>query len=292
MAKKEQFVIQELQQNAVEEKLQFEKEVLSNIVMLPELKSYIPKLHPDEFVLLEANIRKDGCREPLVLWANEGKYVIVDGHNRYSICQAYKIPFRFEIKNFESLDDVKLWMLNNQLGKRNLTDAQRSYLRGKQYELEKLKRGRPQKKGENVSSFSKRQKTVDKLAEQHKVSDRTIKNDERYAKIIDRLSANYPELKWKILNQDVELPKTAISFLESLDETNFQKVAKFLAEGRNFKKIVKNYRNTKKINLNEDSPKAIDWDKVHKIYDLFTDAIKTKNEALLKEIIRMMRGLD
>lgn len=288
MAKKEQFVIRELQQNAVEEKLQFEKEVLSNIVVSPELKRYIPNLHPDEFVQLEVNIREDGCREPLVLWAHEGKYVIVDGHNRYAICQAYKIPFKFEIKNFDNIEDAKLWMLNNQLGKRNLTDAQKSYLRGKQYELEKLKQGRPQKKGENISPFPKHQKTVDRLAEQHKVSDRTIKNDERYAKMIDRLSTNYPELKWKILNQDVNLPKTAISFLENLDELTFQKVAKYLAEGREFKNIVKRLKQTTE---SDSTKQSFDWEMVNKIHDLLTDAIKTKNEDLLKEIVKMMKSI-
>src|SRR5580693_6189208 len=54
-----------------------------------EFQKLIPALLPDEYKLLEANIVRDGCREPLSVWND----VLVDGHNRYEICQRHSIKF-------------------------------------------------------------------------------------------------------------------------------------------------------------------------------------------------------
>ena len=51
--------------------------------------------------------------------------MIVDGHNRYAICRKHEIPFAIQEKNFSSRDDAMLWMLRNQLGRRNLNNYQR-----------------------------------------------------------------------------------------------------------------------------------------------------------------------
>ncbi|NCU32225.1 MAG: hypothetical protein EOM23_04675 [Candidatus Moranbacteria bacterium] len=84
-----------------------------------EFKKLIPPLSPDEFSILEKNILADGCRDPLVLWQG----FIVDGHNRYEICQKHSIQFKTETKEFENDSSVKVWMIDNQKGRRNLTDG-------------------------------------------------------------------------------------------------------------------------------------------------------------------------
>ncbi len=86
-----------------------------------ELKSLIPPLSDEEYLQLEENILADGCRDPLVVW-NE---TIVDGHNRYAICTKHNIPYKTINKDFESLAEVRIWMRNNQFGRRNLTDGWR-----------------------------------------------------------------------------------------------------------------------------------------------------------------------
>lgn len=93
-----------------------------NIVIDPEFKSIIPPLSNSERKQLEDNIRADGCREPLSLWGN----IIVDGHNRYEICTGLGINFSTISMDFTSREDAILWMLRNQLGRRNLTDFQRT----------------------------------------------------------------------------------------------------------------------------------------------------------------------
>ena len=87
----------------------------------PEFRDLIPPLNEEELKLLEASIVADGCESPLIVWNG----VIVDGHNRYAICRKHKIPFAIQEKNFSSRDDAMLWMLRNQLGRRNLNDYQR-----------------------------------------------------------------------------------------------------------------------------------------------------------------------
>ena len=87
----------------------------------PEFRDLIPPLNEEELKLLEASLVADGCESPLIVWNG----VIVDGHNRYAICRKHGIPFSIQEKNFSSRDDAMLWMLRNQLGRRNLNSYQR-----------------------------------------------------------------------------------------------------------------------------------------------------------------------
>lgn len=90
----------------------------------PEFRDLIPPLNEEELKLLEANLVADGCESPLIVWNG----VIVDGHNRYAICRKHDIPFSIQEKNFDTREEVMLWMLRNQLGRRNLNNYQRSEL--------------------------------------------------------------------------------------------------------------------------------------------------------------------
>lgn len=56
----------------------------------PEFKTLIRPLRKDEYLQLEVNLAVDGCREPIITWNN----IIIDGHNRYEICNRLHIPYR------------------------------------------------------------------------------------------------------------------------------------------------------------------------------------------------------
>lgn len=87
-----------------------------------ELKAWIDPLSPEEYAQLEANIRAEGCRDPIVVW---GDYIL-DGHNRYEICTRNNIAFSTVKKSgLVTKDDALVWMAQNQLGKRNLSDFTR-----------------------------------------------------------------------------------------------------------------------------------------------------------------------
>ena len=86
-----------------------------------EFRDLISPLDENERRILEDSIVTNGCEMPLVVWNG----IIVDGHNRYEICEKNKIPFAVEEKDFEGRDDAKLWIIENQLGRRNLNDYQK-----------------------------------------------------------------------------------------------------------------------------------------------------------------------
>ena len=94
---------------------------LYDLAVDPEFRDLIPPLNEEELKLLEESLVADGCESPLTVWNG----VIIDGHNRYAICRKHEIPFSIQEKNFSSRDDAMLWMLRNQLGRRNLNSYQR-----------------------------------------------------------------------------------------------------------------------------------------------------------------------
>ena len=96
-----------------------------NITVSEELKAYIDPLTPDEHEALERSLLAEGCRDALVLWGD----LLIDGHNRYGICQKHGIPFQtVQHPHFKSMDDVHLWMIDQHLGRRSVSDFQRGVL--------------------------------------------------------------------------------------------------------------------------------------------------------------------
>lgn len=116
--------------------------------ILKELEVLIPPLTSEEFKQLERNILEEGIRDPLVTWNG----ILVDGHNRYRIAKEYDIDFETVEKEFADMNAVKEWMVNNQLGRRNLPEFVRgellSYVRemrkieGKEKQLLTLNKGK------------------------------------------------------------------------------------------------------------------------------------------------------
>ena len=92
-----------------------------SIVVDKEFKSLIPPLTDEEYAGLEESILQEGCRDALIVWGD----TLIDGHNRFEICTRHNIPFETVEMFFPSRDDVKLWMMKNQLSRRNLNDFQR-----------------------------------------------------------------------------------------------------------------------------------------------------------------------
>ncbi|TAE04335.1 MAG: hypothetical protein EAZ97_00320, partial [Bacteroidetes bacterium] len=196
-----------------------ETQIKNKIEIVPPLKELIPSLGKEEYEQLEANILAEGCREALILWENEDKYILIDGHNRYEICQKHGIDFKILVKDFESMEAAKSFMINNQLGRRNLTPEQVSYLRGKRYESEKNKQGGI---GENqyskVAKIATLQKTHEKLAQEYGISARTIMNDALFAKAIDKIGEANAELKKEILSGKSKITKSQVQELAKMEK--------------------------------------------------------------------------
>lgn len=89
----------------------------------PELKDLLPPLTDDEYKQLEKNIVTNGFDRnfPIMEWHG----YIVDGHNRYSICKKHNIDYVVGTLAYETKEQVMEWMLDIQLGRRNLSPIQR-----------------------------------------------------------------------------------------------------------------------------------------------------------------------
>jgi len=98
-----------------------ELEKSSPIKINPDFKDLLKPLTEHAFETLEKNILSDGCRDALVLWDG----FIVDGHNRYHICSKHNLPFETIHKTFESEAHARIWIRDNQLGRRDLLPAER-----------------------------------------------------------------------------------------------------------------------------------------------------------------------
>ena len=84
-----------------------------------EFQKLIPPLAPEELAQLEENILQGGCRDPLVVWDD----ILIDGHNRFEICERNAIPFKTVEIEFKTKAHARIWMRENQRGRRNLSPA-------------------------------------------------------------------------------------------------------------------------------------------------------------------------
>lgn len=158
----------------------------------PEFESLIPPLSQEEFEQLESNILLEGIRDPLVIWQG----VVIDGHNRYRIARKHDIEYRFIEKQFEDENEAKNWMIDNQLGRRNITKQQRDYLIGLRYKAEK-------KQGERVDLTSRQNEekltTAQKIGSQYGIGSSTVERAEKFADGLDNIGEVAPEIKKEIL---------------------------------------------------------------------------------------------
>jgi ParB-like chromosome segregation protein Spo0J len=151
----------------------------------PELEQLCRALTPDEYAGLEASLLAEGCREALAVWGDEGRHILLDGHHRFKLCRQYDLAFDIVvIEAVHSLLDAKIWMLQNQMARRNLTRYERAekvlQLEPllEQQAAERMKAG----KAPDPVTNSSQGRTRTQLAEAAGVSEDTI----RKAKIISQ----------------------------------------------------------------------------------------------------------
>jgi hypothetical protein len=121
------------------------------------------------------------------------------------------------------LDEVLLWVDRNQLGRRNLTDAQYSFVRARIYEALKKAPHRPpqNEKDSNLLSFSGHDATAKEVAKLTGVHWTTILRDVKFKKACERLQEISPKAAEIVLRDEVrdaktqlpKVPKEAFSFV-------------------------------------------------------------------------------
>ena len=172
-----------------------------------EFRKLIPALTAEEFKQLEQNCLNEGIRDSIVLWND----FIIDGHNRYQIAMKHQLQFECIDMAFDSEDDVVVWMIDNQDGRRNLTD-------GWKYKLQQIKKVILLKKGkekqiEAGKIYGENHKKEEVLSTIDKSSHDTRKE---IAKALDWSTGKVamadivfkkatPELEEKVLNNEVTI---------------------------------------------------------------------------------------
>jgi len=139
-----------------------------DIVVNEELKAYIDPMTPEEYEALERSLLAEGCRDALVLWGD----VLVDGHNRYGICQKHGLPFQtVQNTRFQSMEDVHLWMIDQHLGRRSISDFQRGVLALRKREIMSARRTRRDASAEAPAPAEAQAAPTDSPAPQSDASD-------------------------------------------------------------------------------------------------------------------------
>lgn len=168
-----------------------------------DLRRLIPPLSEDERHQLEANLLSEGCRDPLVLWGD----VILDGHNRFDICEKHGLPFEtIPAGGVDDDESAREWMLRNQLGRRNLSPSAASDLRGMLYRQRKKPVGRPGQELHQSDAING-ERTSAAVAKETGVSSGTIERDGAYSEALDKLEAIDPQIRGKLHKRDGALGK-------------------------------------------------------------------------------------
>ena len=181
---------------------------LEDLVIDKEFEELLPVLTPEEFERLEQSILKNGMLDPIKVWeeASTGKYIIIDGHNRYKILKKnnislnywenYKIMYADELP---TRDDVKRWMLEQQLGRRNLSEAEK-------YEIvQKFKSVFEQKAKKNQSLGGKGSANLPKVDTRKEMAKATGVSEGTYRKMDVVMKSDNEDLKQKLREKKVSV---------------------------------------------------------------------------------------
>ena len=205
-----------------------EQKAVYQLTVDQAFSTLIHPLSKDELLRLEENILRDGCIDPIVVWDN----VIVDGHNRYSICTKHAIPFAIKNISFSCRQEAIAWICANQLGRRNISIETRRYLIGKQYEAEKIanrlknsagnnqfqtkESGNNEITEESLSTGSSGHITAHRIAVQHNVSQRTVERCGAFTRAIEQIEKANPEIASLILSGKYNIPQKQIHALAEM----------------------------------------------------------------------------
>jgi hypothetical protein len=204
---------------------------MPEILIDDEFRFLLPTLDEETFRLLEESLLEHGCRDPLVLWRG----ILIDGYNRFRICSHHNIPFSTVEMEFDLREEVVIWIITNQISRRNLTTTQLSHFRGLHYNADKELHGGDRRSAPNISKGQndplKTGSTANRLSEQYNVSPKTIKRDSKLADGLTAIGEISPEVKRKILNGEVNIGKNRLGALASASQGEVETVVREIEEG-------------------------------------------------------------
>lgn len=177
-----------------------------------EFAAICPPLSPTERDLLEESILREGCRDSIVVWNG----IIVDGHNRYSICRKHGIQFSVRHAVFGDRGAARYWILKNQLARRNLGAIQAAYLRGCYYR-------QARDAGNRCDGYKQ-----EEVARLFSVSTATIRSDRELADSIDTLC---PVAREYVLRHGIVASKLQVRDLAKLSHDSQEYIVGKIEDG-------------------------------------------------------------
>ena len=191
---------------------------MDDLVIDKEFEELLPVLTMEEFERLEQGILQNGLLDSIKVWEEPGtgRYIIIDGHNRYRILKKngmtlnswnYKIIYASELKNRE---DVKRWMLEQQLGRRNLSETEK-------YEIvQKFKSVFEKRAKQNQSLGGKGSTNLPKVDTRKEMAKAAGVSEGTYRKIDVVMKSGNEDLKQKLRKKQVSVD-AAYKELQDID---------------------------------------------------------------------------
>jgi hypothetical protein len=141
-----------------------------------ELVESLRALTRDEYKDLEENCLEHGVLDEIKVWNG----YLVDGRHRLKIAKKHNLATHTKEMEFADIEEARLWVLKNQVGKRNLSESEVAYIRGTMAKMT----------------------SPAEVAEAFDVSERTVYRDIEMADSMDKASKGFREkcLSGEIIN--------------------------------------------------------------------------------------------
>lgn len=263
-----------------------EQLLLEELVIDPEFASVIPPLTQQEFDQLRKNILEDKeVFHPIIIW----KHTIIDGHNRYKILKENpNIPFRTRELGFANRYEAIAWICKNQIGRRNLSDAQLTILIGRQFESEKMSHGgireqsREEARPQNEALLSGPHKTARKIAEEHGISRASVERSGEYVKALDIAKEHDPNIERDIMTGEINPSKKDVIHIGKASKEEVPDLVKQLREQKKppTKKKAGDSIGTISARMAEDKPPATEEDMMVSLQAAVKTLIRTFETTL------------
>lgn len=205
----------------------------------PELNEVLPKLSDADYKALEQSLLTEGYKgAPIMVWGD----IIVDGHNRYEICNKHNIPYEVKSVEFANKEEAIIWMVRQQLGRRSLTPLQRIQIveKYRPFYKKKAEKNKSLNGGNKKSELEKsttpipKEEKVDVRAELAKDADVSTNT---YAKGLDILKSGNEELINETLSGQKTINKAYNESKKNANESSSGNITNSDKELKNLKEV-------------------------------------------------------
>ena len=173
-------------------------------IVLDDFKEFLPKANPIQYEALSNDIKQNGIHSPILFIKTDLEKIVVDGHIRLKIAEDLGIENIPELEisdKFQSIEEVKIWMVRNQCQRRNLSKNEKIKMA---YQLKDSIAELARKN--NVLAGMKEEviNKVDTLAEIGKIAGVSRASVARYQSVLEKGSE---ETKQQMIDGDISVNK-------------------------------------------------------------------------------------